>query len=167
MAGGLNHRGMLVSTTFLEKVTTTLEPRLGIVRELMRPADPSSDPKVRKRLAEYVSYWITQNGWTKALDVEKRAKKLGVSEGVSDATVGNILNQKEFKFKVSTLYNLAVTLGRPPEELFMLAIGKVPNKDVDEEIVSLAEIYKHLPESERGYFGRQIKSMIKEMSTTE
>lgn len=112
---------------------------------------------------------MQQNGWTHAREVEQRAKKLGVGKGVSDANVGKLLTEKEFEPGIYTLRNLAITLGRPPEEMFMVAMGKAELKTngENEEITSLAEIYKTLPETDRPYFKRQIQSMIRDMASPE
>jgi transcriptional regulator with XRE-family HTH domain len=130
--------------------------------------DPAKDPKVQKRLADYVATWMEYNGWTKAIEVEARAKKLGVAEGVSDATISNILNKKPFRMQLYSMRNLAITLGRPPEEIFAIAIGKSAEQKEDADIVSLAETYRSLTdESERIHFQRNIRTMIREMNSTD
>lgn len=162
-----------MSTIILEKVTTPLESPLRIVTVPMKkapksdpsPYDPSQDPEVRERLREYVSEWMEKTGLTTAIKVEARAKKLQISEGVSDATVGNILGEKAVKMSVYSLRNLAVTLTRHPKEMFLIAIGEKPEKAELEELESLAQIHDALPESERVYLKRRLQGLIKEMSS--
>lgn len=157
-----------MSTTFRENNSTIGNQAFRILEDV-KVYDPASDPKVRKRLAYYVDHWMQQNGRTHAREVEQRAKKLGVGKGVSDANVGKLLTEKEFEPGIYTLRNLAITLGRPPEEMFMVAMGKAELKTngENEEITSLAEIYKTLPETDRPYFKRQIQSMIRDMASPE
>lgn len=155
----------------VEKVTTPVERKFAIVSARMKPYDPAKDPKVRKRLAEYVDKWMAYNGWTKAIEVEARAKKLfpvapGEPNGVSDAQIGKILNEKFIDIKVYSLRNLAITLGRPPEEIFAITMGQAPS-DEDEDITSFTQSYKNLPESERKYFQRRVRAMIREMNSID
>lgn len=160
-----------MSMTFLEKTTNSLGAAFCIVQQAMRPADPANDPKVRRRLRDYVAYWMTQNGWLKIKQMEARARRLGTIKGVSDATVGNILSEKGTEPGIYTLRNIAITLGRPPEEMFLIAIGQTPEKKSNgelPEISSLAEIYKSLTnEQDKVYLTRQIRAIVRDMSATE
>lgn len=150
----------------MKNLFTTVKSQFCIVPD-MKLYDPSKDPKVRRRLKDYLVKYMALNGWSKRSHMLVKAKRLGVTEGVSQANVSNIMTQKEFEPGIYTLRNFAVTLGRPPEELFKIAMGEKPDPNGDEELISLVEIYRTLPESDREYFRRQIQSLIRDMSALD
>ena len=145
-------RRLDVSTTFLEKVTTTVGEDCEIVPMPMKA----------RTLAEYVNQIMIENG-EKPKDVEARSKRAGCP--ISDAAVGKIILEQTKNPSVFTLLALSKGLGRPVEEVIGAALGK-PTEGAaftNNEFASLAEIYESLPSSEQKVFKRFFQMIRREM----
>lgn len=165
-----------MSTTSEEKVSKTLVGSFSIIVGEMRvkvpQVDLATDSKIRQRLREYVDYWKGKTfGPISAAEMERRAKKLGLNKGVSDATITNILSGKDFKMGLPTIRNLALLLGRPPEELFLIAIGREPqsmNGDgVQQQLASINELFPTLGKQQQQFVRMTLEGLIKQLNAPD
>ncbi len=152
------------STTFLGKLTNEVGDCFVILPPVMKRPET---------LTEYVDRHMKRLGYTQT-DVEERAKEEAKKRGVeqdykiSDATVGNIVNEKHGSLGVKTLTALAWALGQPVEEVVAVAF----QLEGREEQFSRSEFFRlwnlhqqPMAEEDRSYFDRQISNLAREMET--
>jgi hypothetical protein len=152
------------STTFLGKLTN----EVGDCFVILPPA-----MKRPETLTEYVKRHMKRLNLNQT-DVEVRARREARRRGVeqdykiSDATVGNIVNEKHGSLGVKTLIALAWALDQPIEDVVAVAFQLEAREEQfsKSEFFRLWNLHQQITaEDDRSYFARQISSLVSEMET--
>jgi hypothetical protein len=125
-----------------------------------------SDAEAAESFARYLKHWIKKN----ARDVEDRASKKGGQ--VSNSKVTSAINGMYADHRMRILEAIAIGIGRPPEEVFLAALGYHPplTEDPDfteSEAAHLWRRIKELPLSERKFYNRNLRMLSDEIQKRE
>jgi hypothetical protein len=151
-----------MSTTFLEKVTSELAGAFAMLPPLM---------KRRETLADYVNRHMTRLGYSQS-QLEQQAiteaKRRGLQDThkISDATISNIINDKQGSIGMYTLMALSWAIGRPIEEVVTVAFALEAREDQfkKSEFHRLWDLHQQITDDdEQRYFDRQVSNLGREM----
>lgn len=99
---------------------------------------------MKESLSDYTRRVMNEQGLTfKA--VEQRSHKL-----ISTGTINDIIQGRNTNPTVTTVKGLASGLGRPPEEVFAVALGKSVSGDLQLNELRLLEYFRTLSEESQG-----------------
>lgn len=120
-----------------------------------------SDAEAAESFAKYLNHHIKIN----PRDVEERAARKGAQVSVSK--VNQTLNGLYADHRMRIIEAIALGIGRPPEEVFLAALGYSPALTDDPEFTKseaahLWNLVQQLPAGERKFFNRSLRMLVEE-----
>lgn len=146
----------------VEILPTFVEGNFSNVSACMSELDESER---RRRFSEYVQTWMLETGLRNPGEVEERSRKRG--KKISDALVSKFINQEKGDCNASSLEALADALTRPPDEVFLAWLGRVPAINTKEykesDAAHVWQLIKNLPRPERNIYIRYLRMLYNDV----
>lgn len=143
----------------VENLSTFVDDGFANLTASMKKAN---EQERRRKFAAYIQDCMVENGQRNPREVQDLSRKRG--DGISDALISKFLNEEREDCNVASIVGLADGLMRPPEEVFLAWLGRVPPISTREykesDFAHLWQLCKNAPSSEKKVYFRYVKMLI-------
>lgn len=127
-----------------------------------------SDAEAAEKLSQYVKFWMRERGMSYPIDLVERADRKGAQ--ISNTKVNTVLLGQYANHRMRLLEAIALGLGRPPEEVFLAALGYPTIAEIPEykesEAAHLWHTMQQLPPKRRKVYEQFIQMLANEIERT-